>query len=453
MKKLLLFLLLCFVILGAGCGNKGSDLNPNNPVTLTIWHVYGSQTKSPLNDAIAHFNETEGKQKGIIIKVASVSNSSAIDKALLSSATKEPGSVPMPDLFTAYPRIMTKLDTKLLLPWEQYLSEKELDLYNTDFLKEARYQEHFYILPIAKSTELLFVNQTFMDRFLKAKQLEQPNLEDYDTLFALCSQYYQWSGGKQMFQINDFYHYFLTNMAAFGEDFIVKGKPNLSSPVFKRIYEPMAKAAIVGCLCTERGYASDRWMTGEVISNVCSTAGILYLRDYVTHPDNRRESIASPFLPCPSVKDAKHKHILLQRGTGLFALRSKEERKNKAAVVFAQWIAQKEHNLSFVTSAGYLPVNREAMQQLMAQPDKVNNKKYRQLYSVLQRVENNGVYLPLPLYEQAGQTQAKLEKNIKQILTHAHQQYLLKVQQGQADQPVLEQLMQSSLEQLQQAMY
>ena len=122
MKKLLLFLLLCFVILGAGCGDKGSKLNPNNPVTLTIWHVYGSQTKSPLNDAIAHFNETEGKQKGIIIKVASVSNSSAIDKALLSSAAKEPGSVPMPDLFTAYPRIMTKLDTKLLLPWEQYLS-------------------------------------------------------------------------------------------------------------------------------------------------------------------------------------------------------------------------------------------------------------------------------------------------------------------------------------------
>ena len=93
------------------------------------------------------------------------------------------------------------------------------------------------------------------------------------------------------------------------------------------------------------------------------------------------------------------------------------------------------------------------MQQLMAQPDKVNNKKYRQLYSVLQRMENNGVYLPLPLYEQAGQTQAKLEKNIKQILTHAHQQYLQRIQQGQAAQPVLEQLMQSSLEQLQQAMH
>ena len=452
MKKLFLLFLFCFALVLAGCGDKNSKLNPDNPVTLTMWHVYGSQTKSPLNDAIARFNETEGKQKGVIVKVASVSNSSAIDKALLASASKQPGSVPMPDLFTAYPRIMTKLDTKLLLPWEQYLSKEDLELYRSDFLKEGRYQEHLYMLPIAKSTELLFVNQTFMDRFLQAKQLGQPNLQNYDTLFALCSQYYQWSGGKQMFQINDFYHYFLTNMAALGEDFIVKGKPNLSSAVFERIYRPMAKAAILGGLCTERGYASDRWKTGEVISNVGSTAGILYLRDYVTHADNSREDIATTFLPCPSFKEAQDKQILLQRGTGLFALHSKEERKNKAAVVFAQWIAQKENNFSFVTSAGYLPVNKAAMEELMAQPEKVGHRKYRQLYSVLQKVEKNGSYLALPLYEQAGQTQSKLEKNIKQILTQAHQQYLQRVQQGEAGPALAEQLVQSSLEQLRQAM-
>lgn len=183
-----------------------------------------------------------------------------------------------------------------------------------------------------------------------------------------------------------------------------------------------------------------------------STAGILYLRDYVTHADNSREDIATTFLPCPSFKEAQDKQILLQRGTGLFALHSKEERKNKAAVVFAQWIAQKENNFSFVTSAGYLPVNKAAMEELMAQPEKVGHRKYRQLYSVLQKVEKNGSYLPLPLYEQAGQTQSKLEKNIKQILTQAHQQYLQRVQQGEAGPALAEQLVQSSLEQLRQAM-
>ena len=43
----------------------------------------------------------------------------------------------------------------------------------------------------------------------------------------------------------------------------------------------MARAAIHGGLCTGDGYASDRWKTAEVISNIGSTAGMLYLRDYV----------------------------------------------------------------------------------------------------------------------------------------------------------------------------
>lgn len=452
MKKLFLFALLCLVLLVAGCGDDTSKLNPNNPVTLNMWHVYGSQTKSPLNDAIQRFNETEGKQKGVIVKVVSVSNSSAIDRALLASAAKEPGSVPMPDLFTAYPRIMTKLDTKLLLPWEQYLTKEDLAIYRHDFLKEGYYKEHLYMLPIAKSTELLFLNQTFMDRFLAANNLEHSNLADYDTLFALCSQYYKWSGGKQMFQINDFYHYFLTNMASLGEDFFLNGKPNFASEKFWRIYQPMAKAAIIGGLCTEKGYASDRWKTGEVISNVGSTAGILYLRDYVTHADNSREAIVTTFLPSPRFKEAPDKHTLIQRGTGLFALKSKEENKNKAAAIFAKWIAQRDNNLGFVTSAGYLPVNKEGMSQLMAHPETVKNKKYQQLYTVLQKVENKGSYLPLPLYEQAGQTQSKLEKNIKKILTQAHSQYEQRVQTGEAAPALVEELIKKSFEQLQKSM-
>ncbi|MDO5787739.1 MAG: extracellular solute-binding protein [Phascolarctobacterium sp.] len=452
MKKLFLFCVLCFALILTGCGNNSSKLNPNNPVTLNMWHVYGSQTKSPLNDAIQRFNETEGKQRGVIVKVVSVSNSSAIDKALLASAAKEPGSVPMPDLFTAYPRIMTKLDTKLLLPWEKYLSKDDLAIYRSDFLKEGNYKEHLYMLPIAKSTELLFVNQTFMDRFLKANNLTQAKLSDYDTLFALCQRYYQWSGGKQMFQINDFYHYFLTNMAALGEDFVQKGKPNFTSEKFKRIYRPMAEAAIAGGLCTEKGYASDRWKTGEVISNVGSTAGILYLRNYVTHADNSREAITTSFLPSPSFKEAADKKILLQRGTGLFALQNKDERKNQAAAVFAKWIGRKDNNLSFVTKAGYLPVNKESMEALMAKPEQVEHKKYRQLYKVLQTVENKGSYLPLPLYAKAGENQAKLEKNIKLILTQAHQEYAKKVSSGQASQAVLDQLVQDSLTKLQTSM-
>ena len=66
-------LLICLVAaFSSGCGSKAS-LDPAKPVTLTIWHVYGNQTNSPFNDTIEKFNASEGKARGVIVKVASVS--------------------------------------------------------------------------------------------------------------------------------------------------------------------------------------------------------------------------------------------------------------------------------------------------------------------------------------------------------------------------------------------
>ena len=88
----------------------------------------------------------------------------------------------------------------------------------------------------------------------------------------------------------------------------------------------------------------------------------------------------------------------------------------------------------------------------MAKPEQVENAKYRKLYTVLEKVEKDGTYLALPLYEKAGQTQAQLEKNIKHILTQAHQQYEQRVQAGEAAQGVLDELTKASFEQLQKAL-
>ena len=64
MKKIAI--LLCFILIltcFVGCSQSQTP-SPDDPVTLTMWHVYGSQTKSPLNDTIDEFNNTVGKEKG-----------------------------------------------------------------------------------------------------------------------------------------------------------------------------------------------------------------------------------------------------------------------------------------------------------------------------------------------------------------------------------------------------
>ena len=57
--SVILFLTFAFGGLCA-CSDK-SLLDPNNPVTLTIWHVYGEQADAPMNMLIEEFNDTVGR--------------------------------------------------------------------------------------------------------------------------------------------------------------------------------------------------------------------------------------------------------------------------------------------------------------------------------------------------------------------------------------------------------
>ena len=64
MRRSCLFLVMIAVIVFTGCGQKKKE----DPVTVTLWHVYGGQTESPLNDLIDEFNETIGKEENIRIR-------------------------------------------------------------------------------------------------------------------------------------------------------------------------------------------------------------------------------------------------------------------------------------------------------------------------------------------------------------------------------------------------
>lgn len=119
-----------------GCSDKTKP-NADNPVTLTMWHVYGSQTRYPLNDAIDDFNNTVGRENGVTVNVVSVTSSSAIDKALSASANGEPGAEELPDLFTAYPRVAEIVGEDKLLSWNNYFSEEELSAFRDEFISEG----------------------------------------------------------------------------------------------------------------------------------------------------------------------------------------------------------------------------------------------------------------------------------------------------------------------------
>lgn len=428
-----------------GCSDRTLP-DSDNPVTLTMWHVYGSQTKSPLNDAINEFNNTVGRENGVTVNVVSVTSSSAIDKALASSANVEPGSVDLPDLFTAYPRVAEIVGEDKLLCWNNYFSTEELSLFRDEFISEGYFGDKLLMLPIAKSSEALFLNKTLFDRFSAETNISTDTLKTFDGFFKTANMYYDWSDGQDFTQINDFYNYAYIGMKAYGSEFIQDGKLNLNDKTFEKIWLPLSKAAIYGGICLEDGYAASRWKTVEVISNIGSTADVLYQPEMVFYPDNTTENITSVSLPYPIF--AENQAVSIHRGGGLFAVKSDDERKNYGAYIFAKWITSKENNLSFVTSTGYLPVTDVAFETLFADTSIVQKKNYQNLYDMMNDMIDRYELHALPLYNNASDIQNRFEKNVRIVLKSSRNQYIARIANGEDSETVLNELATSSLEEL-----
>lgn len=428
-----------------GCTDKTRP-DVNNPVTLTMWHVYGSQTRSPLNDAIDEFNDTVGRENGVTVNVVSVTSSSAIDKALSASAKGEPGAEELPDLFTAYPRVAEIVGEEKLLSWDDYFSAEELSSFRDSFISEGYFGEELLMLPVAKSSEALFLNKTLFDRFSAETGVSAQELSSFEGFFGAANTYYDWSGGQNFTQINDFYNYVYIGMKVYGGEFIREGKLCLEDEAFERVWEPLCKAAIYGGICLDDGYAASRWKTVEIISNIGSTADILYQPEMVFYPDNTTEDITSVSLPYPTF--IKEEPAAVHRGGGLFALKSGDERRNYGAYIFAKWLTEKDNNLKFVTGSGYLPVTDEAFEALFADTGIAEKESYRDLYDMMGEMMDTHELYALPLYSGASDVRSRFEQNVKLVLRSAHDRYIERTAGGEDSDAVLSELAASSLEEL-----
>ena len=126
-KMLIILLLLVFC---AGCSD--ANVSDSQPITIELWHVYGAQTDSPLNDLIEVFNNTVGKKEGIQVEVTMVSNNNNIHKDIIAAANNETGAPDLPDIFVAYPKtILAMPDDNILVDYINCWSS------SADFLKRS----------------------------------------------------------------------------------------------------------------------------------------------------------------------------------------------------------------------------------------------------------------------------------------------------------------------------
>lgn len=397
------------------CSCTDSPLDPDKPVTLTMWHVYGAQARSPMNILIDRFNQTVGKEQGIIINVTSVSSTWNIHDELVASASEEPGSEELPDLFTCYPKTLAIIGNSRVLDWKKYFSEEELQNYVPAFLEEGMMDGALYGFPFAKSTNLLYVNDTLFEPFSRETGISYADLSTLEGVFRASARYYEWSGGKSFFMYDDWMHYAILNSESLGEPFFEKENIRWDNPALLKLWRPLVKASVNGQLWLNPGYNSTVMMMGEVVCGVGSSAAVLYYNDTLTLKDNSTLPLRLTILPDPRFEGAKRLDI--QRGSSLYA-RASTPKKEYAAAVFCKWLTSPEINFSLAVQGGYMPVQKEAFQRLkQAEYADFSHDRYKQAYKVLLSLYETSTFVSVPAFENYGELEKQFGAALRDVLS------------------------------------
>ena len=389
MKKIGIICLLVLLLLPiTGCGRKKST----EPLTVTLWHVYGGEVDSPLNSLIDRFNSTVGAEQNIRVKVELVSNSGSIHKSVLAAANSDPGAPSLPDMFVSYPKTVLALpDQDILVDYRDYFTEEELAAFIPAFREEGTICGRQAILPLAKSTEVLFVNRTLFDRWAAQSGADYDDLTTWEGVYALAEQYAADTG--KCFFVHDYhFNYFQVGVESLGEDFFRDEGVRFGSG-FERAWEPYARAGLAGGLWLHDGYATEPLRTGDVVVSVASSASVLYYSDTVTYPDNTSEKVTITSMPCPVFEEGEK--LVMQRGVGMCTVKSTPERE-RACITFLKWLTEPACNVEFVTSLGYMPVTQEAFDRYLPEAvEKLSDPLYVSLYETyLQTQEAYTFYYP-----------------------------------------------------------
>ena len=406
----------------AGCGVQEGD-KKGHDVALTIWHVYGGQTDSPFNAVIDEYNQTAGKEEGIYVQVASVTNTNTIHEDVLAAANGDPGAAELPDMFVSYPKtVLAMPDDGILLNYEEYFDEEARKAFLPEFLEEGRIGGRQLILPIAKSTEIMYVNQTAFDRFAAQTGARLEEMETWEGLFDLAERYTARTDeqtpeiqgdGKAFFAHDYHFDYFQVGTEALGEDFFA-GNTIAFGKAWEQLWRPYARAALRGAVWLENGYATEALRTGDAIVTVASSASVLYYSDMVTYADNHSERIRITAFPCPVPSGGKK--LVMQRGAGICTVHSDPER-DKAACHFLGWLTEPAENVKFVTSAGYMPVTQKAFDDFLpGAVSRLTSSKYRELYQAFRKTQQEYAFYTAPQLETYLDLETDFEENVRLLL-------------------------------------
>ena len=442
-----------------GCGASGNEtttvkLDPDNPVSLTVWHYYNGAQQATFDALVEEFNATIGQEKGIYVEGYSQGSVADLEQAVNSAIEGEVGASELPDIFSSYADTAYSVQQQdKLADLTQYFSEEELSAYVDSYIQEGYFNDDgaLYLLPVAKSTEVMMINKTDWEPFAQATGSTLEELKTIEGVIDVAQRYYEWTDnqtpdiegdGKAFYGRDSMSNYFVIGMKQMGQEiFEVKDGEvilHTDKELMHRLWEDYYVPYVEGYFGAYGRFRSDDVKTGDVLAYTGSTSSAVYFPDEV---ENGEETYPIDYivLDAPIMEGGEAYQV--QQGAGMAVTKSDKEHEY-ASCVFLKWFTEKEQNIRFVCESAYMPVKKETNsvaaldEVIQADNLEINQKAYDCLSTVLAD-EDTSHYYTSKNFKNGYDTRKVLDYNLSDKATEDKAAIDAAVEEGQSRDEVL----------------
>ena len=178
----------------AACGSKKVATTEIN-----VWTYYNGDQLESFTKLVDTFNETVGQEKHIHVTTDSQGTVNDLETNVMDAAEGKVGASAMPNIFSAYADTAYALDQMgQLVDLSGYLTDTERAAYIDDYISEGDFDGtgSMKIFPVAKSTELMFFNDTDWQKFASATGATYDDLSTIEGLVETAGKYYEWTDAQ-----------------------------------------------------------------------------------------------------------------------------------------------------------------------------------------------------------------------------------------------------------------
>lgn len=442
MRKFKLFICICLCFIIVGCQSNDDLFDKDNPTTITIWHYYNGAQQEAFNKLVDEFNESIGKEKGIIVKSTSQGTVSDLEKNVMDSINGKAGADKIPNIFAAYGDTAYQADkSNYALDLTDYFTKDELDKYVDGYIEEGRFlgDGSLKIFPVAKSTEVLMLNKTDWDVFAGETGVSLDDLKTIEGISKVAKQYYEWTDAKTDVP-ND-------GRAFFGRDananYMIIGYRQLASEMFtvkngevklsferdvvKKLWDNYFIPYINGYFNASGRFRSDDIKTGNIIACVASSSSVTYLPKEVVLNDEESYPIEIEMMSSPKFADGLD--YAVQQGAGMVVTKA-TEKEQLASTEFLKWFTEDKQNIQFALSSGYLPVTKKAndIKKISENIELKGNVK-KSMISSLKTTKENQMYTT-KAFEKGTDARAIMEESMSSLAKEVREIVVANLEQG-----------------------